>query len=292
MQSRQVNNTNDSSDWFRLETENDSFQPTIDLLLNVSIFAWYGAVCPWSSFAHNNAIPVHRLVGLGVLVLLLRRLPIVLVLHKKIHQIEAMRQALFVGFFGPIGVSAIFYLYTAREYLREIEADGGKREDVTRTLEAVEVVVWFMTVCSIVVHGLTIPLGKLGFYLPRTVSRAMSSERPSDDEGSPTSIHLREHAASTEHALEAGVRRSRSRGRSEIKRKISAPIKSFRTGGRIMQDTRQTSRNRDEQGQTKSDLESADQVLQPEGESNNSSSYGQERLKPTLPGRRAIRFPD
>lgn len=29
-------------DWFRVETQDDSLQPTIDMLLNVSIFAWFG----------------------------------------------------------------------------------------------------------------------------------------------------------------------------------------------------------------------------------------------------------
>lgn len=28
------------SDWFRLETLDDSLQPTIDMLLNLSIFMW------------------------------------------------------------------------------------------------------------------------------------------------------------------------------------------------------------------------------------------------------------
>lgn len=37
-------------------------------------------------------------------------------------------------------------------------------------------VVWFLTICSIVVHGLSIPLGKLGFFLPRTLSRAFTSQ--------------------------------------------------------------------------------------------------------------------
>ncbi len=41
-------------DWFRLETLDDSLQPTVDMLLNVSIFMWLGAVCPWSSFVDNS----------------------------------------------------------------------------------------------------------------------------------------------------------------------------------------------------------------------------------------------
>ena len=166
-------------DWFRLETMDDSLQPTIDMLLNVSIFMWFGAVCPWHQFVANSVIPIYRLILLGILVLLLRRLPMVLAFHKKIPQIEEIRHAFFVGFFGPIGVSAIFYLYVSREFLREIEVDGREREDAARLSELLNVVIWFLTVCSIFVHGLSIPLGKLGFYLPRTISTAISSERVS-----------------------------------------------------------------------------------------------------------------
>src|ERR1700759_2675129 len=94
------------SDWFRVETQDDSLQPTIDMLLNVSIFIWFGAVCPWDSFAHNSVVPIYRLIFIGILVLLFRRLPFVFLIHKRIHQIQEWRQAVFVGFFGPIGVSA------------------------------------------------------------------------------------------------------------------------------------------------------------------------------------------
>ncbi|KAJ9622307.1 hypothetical protein H2203_006525 [Taxawa tesnikishii (nom. ined.)] len=168
-------------DWFRLETLDDSLQPTIDMLLNVSIFIWFGAVCPWYEFAHNNVIPIYRLIPLGILVLLLRRLPIVLAMHKKIHQIEELKQAIFVGFFGPIGVSAIFYLYISLDFLRQITVNGEQREDAARLGEIMTVFIWFMAICSIIVHGVSIPLGKLGLYLPRTISAAISSDRNSTD---------------------------------------------------------------------------------------------------------------
>jgi hypothetical protein len=164
-------------DWFRLETKDDSLQPTIDMLLNVGIFMWFGAVCPWHLLANNNVIPLYRLIPLGILVLLLRRLPMILAFQKGIHQVEDFRRALFLGYFGPIGVSAIFYLYISKEFLREIEYDGHQREDAAHLSEMMDVVVWFLVLCSIVGHGLSIPLGKLGFYLPRTISTALSSER-------------------------------------------------------------------------------------------------------------------
>ena len=170
-------NTFTWDDWFRMETLDDSLQPTIDMLLNVAVFIWFGAVCPWNSFAHNSQIPIYRLIFLGIFVLLLRRPPIVLAMHTKIHQIKEWRQALFVGYFGPIGVSAIFYLYVSLDYLRTgIDVDGREREDAIRLGEIMNIVVWFLVVCSIVVHGLSIPLGKLGFYLPRTISIAISQD--------------------------------------------------------------------------------------------------------------------
>lgn len=206
-------------DWFRLETEDDSLQPTIDMLLNVSIFLWFGAVCPWHSFVSNDVIPIYRLIPLGILVLLFRRLPMILAFHKYIHQIEEWRHAVFVGFFGPIGVSAIFYLYISREFLAEILFNGAEREDATREGELIEVVVWFLVICSIVVHGLSIPVGKFGLYLPRTISEALSQERSSrppsrsrqsdaerDDE---PHTHLRQHVRSLGQSLRG--RRSTTR---------------------------------------------------------------------------------
>ncbi|KAI9836272.1 MAG: hypothetical protein M1819_001609 [Sarea resinae] len=170
-------------DWFRLETLDDSLQPTIDMLLNLSMFMWLGAVCPWASFRKNDVIPIYRLIFLGILILLLRRLPVIFAMHKYIWQIEGLRQALFVGFFGPVGVSAIFYLYISLQFLNDIQYDGSIREDAKRLQEVMTVVVWFLAICSIVVHGLSIPMSKLGFYLPRTISQALDST--SNDEPAP-----------------------------------------------------------------------------------------------------------
>ena len=179
-------------DWFRLETLDDSLQPTIDMLLNLSIFMWLGAVCPWASFARNDIIPLYRLIPLGILILLLRRLPVVLVLHRRIPQIEHMRQALFVGFFGPIGVSAIFYLFVSLDFLQDIQnsSTGSTRQDAAQLQDVMRVVIWFLAVCSIVVHGLSVPLGKIGYYLPRTFSSARDSR---DESGETIS---RSHGAS------------------------------------------------------------------------------------------------
>jgi hypothetical protein len=140
-----------TSDWFRLETMDDSLQPTVDMLLNLAVFLWFGAVCPWSAFAHNDVIPIYRLIILGILILLFRRLPVVIAMHKGIHQIEQLSHAAFVGFFGPIGVGAIFYLSLCREFLLEdVLADGEPRADAQKAADTAYIVVWFLVICSIV----------------------------------------------------------------------------------------------------------------------------------------------
>ena len=167
-------------DWFRLETEDDSLQPTIDMLLNIVVFMWYGTVAPWTEFGHNDIIPTWRLVIMAILILLFRRVPMVMLFWKHMREIDDWQQAMFVGFFGPIGVSAVFYLYVSIDYLDGMLLAGKQREDAAHLKAVMSVAVWFLAISSIVVHGLSVPLGKLGYHMPRTISQALStdSERP------------------------------------------------------------------------------------------------------------------
>ena len=139
-----------SSDWFRTETLDDSLHPPIDMLLNLAVFMWFGAVCPWNMFLRNDIIPIYRLIFIGILILLFRRIPVVYLMHKKIHQIDGPRQLFFAGFFGPIGVSAIFYLFVSLQFLGQVTVDGVVREDAVKLGDVTTIVVWFLTICSIV----------------------------------------------------------------------------------------------------------------------------------------------
>jgi len=151
-------------------------------------------------------------------------------MHTRIHQIEEWRQALFVGYFGPIGVSAIFYLYTARDLLESITVDGVQREDAARLEEILTVVVWFMTIVSIVAHGLSIPLGKVGWHLPRALSTisSRSMSRPgSGESGADSSFHVNRGDAS---AIELGSASGR-------------PHQIFRIGRAVIQNPRSKARS-------------------------------------------------
>ena len=139
------------SDWFRREAKNDSFEPTVDMLLNTTFFVWFGIVCPWPLFA-SSIISLWRLVVLAIVILLLRRPVVLLMLQRPLWQIGGTKEAAFVGFFGPIGVSAIFYQHIALEFLRtEIQGPGGIiRGDVKVMVETVRITIWFIVLCSVV----------------------------------------------------------------------------------------------------------------------------------------------
>jgi len=151
-------------DWFRLETLDDSLQPTIDMLLNITIFLWYGAVIPWNLIGHTPEISIGRLIGLAALIILLRRLPVVWALHKFVPRISNPKEALFMGYFGPIGVSAIFYLYITLEFLEEMEKhhlEGSDESHVATMIAVITPIVWINVLASVIVHGITVPFIKV-----------------------------------------------------------------------------------------------------------------------------------
>ncbi|KAK8866002.1 hypothetical protein IAR55_001153 [Kwoniella newhampshirensis] len=154
-----VGNSFTWDDWFRLETEEHDFQDVIDQLLNSAIFLYIGAILPWSDF-NDFGITPWRLVILGILVMLIRRLPWIVLLSRWIPSLCTMYESLFAGFFGPIGVGAVFYVQVALDVL----PDDGSRQHLRDTILPV---VYFLVLTSVVVHGITIPIGK-GFQRART----------------------------------------------------------------------------------------------------------------------------
>ncbi|KAF3347045.1 hypothetical protein VD0002_g5373 [Verticillium dahliae] len=169
-------------DWFRLETVEDSFQHAMDTLLNTVIFMWIGARCPWESFWASDLLPFWRLVALGVGILIFRRLPFILASYRYIHQVEDLRQALFVGYFGPIGISAIFYLCVGLEFLRGLETETRAHGELRRLKELMVTIVWFLVAFSVIVHGLSVPGAIFGMRL----KRFLFSFRASSSQGSIT----------------------------------------------------------------------------------------------------------
>ncbi|EPQ26792.1 uncharacterized protein PFL1_05770 [Pseudozyma flocculosa PF-1] len=143
-------------DWFRLRTEDNDFQEIIDSVLNLAVFLYVGAIIPWADFSDAAlGLTGWRMVVLGLTILILRRPPGVIATTKLIPALRDYKESAFAGFFGPIGISAIFYIQVA---LRELP-DDGTRDRLRRLYTPV---VFFCVFSSVLVHGVTIPVSKLG----------------------------------------------------------------------------------------------------------------------------------
>lgn len=88
------------------EARHDSFNSTIETVLNFGTFIFLGATMPWDQLhtPESTGISVPRLVILGLLILLFRRIPAVMMGYRFMPRVcSNWKEALFMGYFGPIG---------------------------------------------------------------------------------------------------------------------------------------------------------------------------------------------
>ncbi|KAI0349581.1 hypothetical protein OH77DRAFT_1490547, partial [Trametes cingulata] len=158
--------------FFNKQTEESVFSSVIDLLFNIAAFVFVGAWMPFSDFSNPHlTLSVWRLIVVGILVMILRRLPVVIALYKWIPDIKTFREAIFSGHFGPMGIGAIFISTLAAEQLPEPhDPPEGQQELLAASIQPI---VAFMVLCSIAVHGLSIPFFTFGRRV-HSVSRTWS----------------------------------------------------------------------------------------------------------------------
>lgn len=130
---------------------------TFDRFFSLPIFTLIGAVLPWAAWAELG----WRGAALVVAMLLMRRLPVVLAVHRWVKPLRSLGDALFVGWFGPIGIAATFY---AAMTFRETG------------LASVFAVSLLLVCASVVVQGLT------ATPLTRLYGRVCQTVKPDDDE--------------------------------------------------------------------------------------------------------------
>ncbi|KAK1528701.1 sodium/hydrogen exchanger family protein [Colletotrichum costaricense] len=141
------------------QKRHDEVNASIDVLLNFGGFIYLGTIIPWSDFSSDiTGISLGRLFALGALVLVFRRIPAVLLTYKLMpNTIIDWKEALFMGYFGPIGVGAAFYVEHARHLFPKLaEAEGDS--EVVDMLRAIGPVVYWLALFSIIVHGISIPI--------------------------------------------------------------------------------------------------------------------------------------
>ncbi|KAJ6004035.1 hypothetical protein N7522_005680 [Penicillium canescens] len=148
----------DGSYHFEVEERRDSFNPAIEIILNFGTFMFLGAITPWDQFQmpSQNGITIAQLVGLGFLILIFRRIPAIMMGYRFMPKVcNDWKEALFMGYFGPIGIGAISYV----EYARRLLPDPGESDVEINTLTSTMIpVVYWLVFFSIVIHGLSIPV--------------------------------------------------------------------------------------------------------------------------------------
>lgn len=125
-------------EWFVLETRESRLQEVTDSLFSTSFFVFFGSRIDFTRIT----MPI---IVSSILIICLRRIFACLFLYRFIPAVKTKREALFIGWFGPIGVAALFYALLIDKILD------------TLTIDYVSVVV----LLSVIIHGLTVPLFKL-----------------------------------------------------------------------------------------------------------------------------------
>lgn len=118
------------------EAEEQKIQETVLRLFTFPIFVLFGIVLPvdqWLALGWGG-------VALAAGVLLLRRIPMMVVFRAVVPSIEDNRDGLFAGWFGPIGIAALFYAAVAHRLVGD---------------EVIWAAATLVIVSSVLVHGIT-----------------------------------------------------------------------------------------------------------------------------------------
>jgi NhaP-type Na+/H+ or K+/H+ antiporter len=105
-------------------------------LLQVPVFALLGVALPWAKWVDLG----WRAPAVVVVILLLRRIPVLLLLKPLIRDLRRWDEALFVGWFGPVGVGALYFATVAHRKTH---------------VEQVWVVTTLLVAATVVAHDLT-----------------------------------------------------------------------------------------------------------------------------------------
>ncbi|KAG0314429.1 hypothetical protein BGZ99_008144 [Dissophora globulifera] len=164
-------------DWFSNEIAEAHIQEIIDMLLNLACFVYIGASIPFSKF-HDLMLElsVWRLIVLAMAVLIFRRMPFVIAMKRFIPALATYREAAFAGWFGPIGVGAVYLSkvttgMTNPATFADSDIAPYNAERLLRVRSVIFPVVMFLVFSSVLIHGVTVPLLHLQYKYTRTWSR-------------------------------------------------------------------------------------------------------------------------
>jgi NhaP-type Na+/H+ or K+/H+ antiporter len=87
------------------ETQLEDLQESLGRFFDLPVFILFGLVLPWSEWLELGGWAIAG----TLLVLFVRRVPAWLLLQRWLPSLHGARDALFNGWFGPVGIAALFY---------------------------------------------------------------------------------------------------------------------------------------------------------------------------------------
>ena len=125
------------------DLQEERVQEAIERLFTIPVFFLIGLVLPWKEWI-NMGLPLALFV---TAVLIFRRIPALVLLKPFLGKISRWPRVLLVGWFGPIGVAALFYAVLSIK-------KAGYEKAVPITLAVIT--------ASVLIHGLTsVPFSRL-----------------------------------------------------------------------------------------------------------------------------------
>jgi len=89
----------------REQVEQERVQEAVNRFFIIPIFALLGMMLPWAEWGQLGWPLIVAVVG----VLALRRVPAIFIVRAALGPLKGVREASFAGWFGPIGIAALFY---------------------------------------------------------------------------------------------------------------------------------------------------------------------------------------
>lgn len=137
---------------FLLATHDSDIVEVIDMLFNITYFVFFGSLIPWQAFPKFG---IWRLTLMSGLILLFRRLPVVMLLRPWLPVLQSRKQAFFAGWFGPMGVGAIFFSLITKDF---VTTHASRIVVQTSIGEDCFPLVCWVVLSSILIHGITVPI--------------------------------------------------------------------------------------------------------------------------------------
>ncbi|MBW0490709.1 hypothetical protein O181_030424 [Austropuccinia psidii MF-1] len=149
------------------------FSEGIEFLFDTAVFLVLGALMPIDAWNDGKLLTPAKLALSGVMILVFRRLPAIMCFYRWIPAVLDWKEAMFFGHFGPIGASAVYYALAVREELPSSEPN----KDVVMPL------IFFVVLCSIIVHGISTPIIMIIRSLPRSQGNLLNAPKSPRSDG-------------------------------------------------------------------------------------------------------------